>query len=146
MDLLTRYGPEYSLLMCIYRELLAHSIDHPPIHPFIHALTKPPGLSEKDFSGHSFRKGTAQHAADHGMLDESIQRLGRWSSNAFKLYFTTTPEALFNLNLSFQKRVPLAVPRSMVQTLGSRPAALSVTTNAPEKDIYNSPYPPLPAA
>lgn len=30
------------------------------------------GLSEKEFSGHSFRKGAAQHAADHGMLDESI--------------------------------------------------------------------------
>lgn len=61
------------------------------------------GLSESDVSGHSFRKGAAQDAADHGMLDESIQKLGRWSSNAFKLYFTTTPEALFNLNLSFQK-------------------------------------------
>lgn len=48
------------------------------------------GLSDTSFSGHSFRKGAAQHAADHGMLDENIQRLGRWTSNAFKLYFTTT--------------------------------------------------------
>ncbi len=44
------------------------------------------------------------------MLDKSIQRLGRWISNAFKLYFTTTPETLFNLNLSFQNGRPLAVP------------------------------------
>ncbi len=36
----------------------------------------------------------------HDMLDESIQRLGRWTSNAFKLYFITIPETLFNLNLT----------------------------------------------
>ena len=51
------------------------------------------------------------------MLDESILRLGRWTSNAFKLYFTTTPETLFNLNLSFQKSMPIAVPRATVQGL-----------------------------
>lgn len=33
------------------------------------------GLPEANYSGHSFRKGAAQHAADHGMLDESIQTL-----------------------------------------------------------------------
>ncbi len=49
------------------------------------------------------------------MLDGSILRLGRWTSNPFKLYFTTTPEALFNLNLSFQKGMPLAIPRATVQ-------------------------------
>lgn len=69
------------------------------------------GLPEAGYSGHSFRKGAAQHAADNGMLDESIKRLGRWSSDAFKLYFTTSPETLFNLNLSFQKGIPLAIPR-----------------------------------
>ncbi len=66
------------------------------------------GLSEADYSGHSFRKA-AQHIAEHGMLDESIQKLGCWTSNAFKLYFTTTPETLFDLNLSFQKGILLAV-------------------------------------
>ena len=72
-------------------------------------------FSESNYPGNSFQKGAAQHAADHGMLDESIQRLGRWTSNAFKLYFTTTPETLFNPNLSFQKSMPLAVPRPTLQ-------------------------------
>ena len=72
------------------------------------------GLSESDFSGHSFRKRAAQHAADNGILDESIQRLGRWTSNAFKLYFTTTLETLLNLNLSFQKGISLAISREEV--------------------------------
>ncbi len=42
------------------------------------------GFSESNYFGHSFRKGEAQHAADHGMLDESIQRLGHWTSNAVR--------------------------------------------------------------
>ena len=49
------------------------------------------------------------------MLNKNIQRLGHWTSKTFKLYFTATPETLFNLNLSFQKGKPLAVPRATVQ-------------------------------
>jgi hypothetical protein len=70
------------------------------------------GINCDAFSGHSFRKGAAQHASDHGMLDENIQRLGRWTSSAFQLYFKTSPSALFHLNLHFQKGTPLAVPRA----------------------------------
>ncbi len=73
------------------------------------------GLLEANYSGHNFRKRAAQHAADHNMLVESIKRLSRWTSNAFKLYFTTTSKTLFNLNLSFQKSIPLAVPRATLQ-------------------------------
>ncbi len=72
-------------------------------------------LPEANYSGHSFRKRAAQHAANYGMLDKSIQRLGCWTSNAFKLYFTTTPETLFKLNFSFQKGMLLAVLRVTVQ-------------------------------
>lgn len=68
-------------------------------------------LVKAKYSGHSFQKGAAHHAADHGILDEMIQRLGRWTSNAFKLYFTMLPELLYKLNLSFQKGKPLAVLR-----------------------------------
>jgi integrase len=35
------------------------------------------GINAKSYSGHSFRKGAAQHASDNDMLDENIQRLGR---------------------------------------------------------------------
>ncbi len=60
------------------------------------------GFSEIGFSGHSFRKGAAQHASNQGMLDSQIQKLGRWTSNSFQLYFETSSETLFNLNLRFQ--------------------------------------------
>lgn len=72
------------------------------------------GLSKSNYSGHSFRKRAAQHAAKYNILDESIQRLSRWTSNAFKLYFTITSKTLFNLKLNFQKGMPLAVPRVVV--------------------------------
>ncbi len=95
------------------------------------------GLSEPDFSGHSFRKRTANQAADNGMLDKSIQRLGRWTSNAIKLYFTTMPETLFNLNLSFQKGISLAVSRGVV----SEPVISSKSVEAMrEGKGGNSPY------
>jgi hypothetical protein len=53
------------------------------------------------YSGHSFRRGAAQHAADNGILDEDIQRLGRWSSDAFKLYFNTSLGHRFSLSKRF---------------------------------------------
>ena len=74
------------------------------------------GLAQSNYSGHTFRKGAAQHSANYGMLDEMIQKLGRWTSNAFQLYFTTLPKSLYNLNLSFQKGMPLAVPRATIVT------------------------------
>lgn len=80
------------------------------------------GIKETEFSGHSFRKGAAQYAADQGMLDENIQRLGRWTSNAFRLYFKTSPATLFNLNLSLQKGIPLAVPRANVEPTSGKSA------------------------
>lgn len=59
------------------------------------------GLPEFHYSSHSFRKEVAQHAVNYCILDENIQRLGRWISNAFELYFIITPKMLFNLYLSF---------------------------------------------
>jgi hypothetical protein len=53
------------------------------------------------YSGHSFHRGAAQHAANNGILDEDIQRLGRWSSDVFKLYFNTSLGHRFNLNKRF---------------------------------------------
>jgi hypothetical protein len=53
------------------------------------------------YSGHSFRRGAAQHAADNGVLDDDIQRLGRWSSDAFKRYFNTSFAHRFSLNKCF---------------------------------------------
>ena len=54
------------------------------------------------YTGHSFRKGAAQHASDNNMLEEHIQKLGRWTSRAFQLYFETLVSSLYTLSKRFQ--------------------------------------------
>ena len=38
------------------------------------------------YKSHSFRIGAASLAAENGMTDAQIRGLGRWKSDAFKLY------------------------------------------------------------
>lgn len=47
------------------------------------------GLDPSRYKGHSFRIGTASHAADRGFSDAQIRLLGRWKSNAFHKYICT---------------------------------------------------------
>ena len=63
-------------------------------------------IASTAYSGHSFRRGAAQHAKDHGILDEHIQALGRWTSDAFRRYFDTSHAELFRLNKTFQTGRP----------------------------------------
>ena len=44
------------------------------------------GLDLSKYKGHSFRIGAACHAAEKGFSDAQIRALGRWKSDAFKLY------------------------------------------------------------
>ena len=46
------------------------------------------------------------------MLDEDIQKLGRWSSESFRLYFTTSAQTLYNLNMNIQTGRPVALTRA----------------------------------
>jgi len=43
-------------------------------------------LDSSRYKSHSFRIGTACHAADLGFADSQIRALGRWKSDVFKLY------------------------------------------------------------
>jgi hypothetical protein len=70
-------------------------------------------INSKFYTRHSFRKGVAQHASNNDMLNENIQRLERWTSNAFRLYFKVSIETRFNLNLNFQMRRSLVISRAI---------------------------------
>lgn len=50
------------------------------------------------FSGHSFRRGAAQTAENHGFLPHEIQESGRWTSEAFRGYFSKSLFSLYSLN------------------------------------------------
>lgn len=56
---------------------------------FISALRKcltAAGVSDVDFSGHSFRRGAATWARSQGVPEETIQLLGRWTSSCVRRY------------------------------------------------------------
>lgn len=44
------------------------------------------GFDASQYSGHSFRIGTATTAAAVGIEDSLIKTLGRWESSAYQLY------------------------------------------------------------
>ena len=44
------------------------------------------GLDNSQYNGYSFRIGAATTAAQNGLEDSLIQTLGRWRSDAYKLY------------------------------------------------------------
>ncbi|KAF5379032.1 hypothetical protein D9615_006011 [Tricholomella constricta] len=64
------------------------------------------GIDASQYSGHSFRRGAASAAAAVGYADHEIQLLGRWRSDAYKLYIDVPRERILGLSA----RLHLATP------------------------------------
>jgi hypothetical protein len=54
------------------------------------------GYNQKDYHGHSFRRGGATSLANAGVAESVIQLVGRWASDAYKLYIVTPLVSLLN--------------------------------------------------
>jgi integrase len=67
---------------------------------FLRAFLTKLGLNASLFSGHSFRIGGATALAKAGVPEHIIQRMGRWSSDAFKGYIHTANSELARFALS----------------------------------------------
>ena len=93
-------------------ENLRHLFDHFPASPEAPLFTLPEGNFTREavvrelqsslralgfsgqYSGHSFRRGAATAARDAGLSDSEIMALGRWKSDAFRLYIDVKPSYL----------------------------------------------------
>ena len=58
------------------------------------------------YSGHSFRRGAATSARAAGLSDDEIMLLGRWKSDAYRLYIDTHPERLLAASRRHQRLSP----------------------------------------
>ena len=70
------------------------------------------GINTSSYAGHSFCIGATTTAAQCGIQDSMIQTLGRWSSDAFRVYFQTP------------KQYPATIAASLTKT------AAQATNNA----------------
>ena len=62
------------------------------------SLLKELHLNQDDFNTHNFRIGAATSAKAANISDTRIQMLGRWKSDAYKLYNQTPPQELASLS------------------------------------------------
>ena len=54
------------------------------------------------YSGHSFRRGAATWARQVGLSDDEIQLLGRWKSDAYRLYIAANPSYIQQISRRLQ--------------------------------------------
>ena len=64
----------------------------------LNSILQEVGQNAKHYNTHSFRIGAATSARESGVSDENIQMLGRWKSDAYKLYIRTPREELAKLS------------------------------------------------
>ena len=56
------------------------------------------GMDPSLYSGHSFRRSAASAAAAVGYTEHEIQLLGRWRSDAYKLYIDVPKDRVLGLS------------------------------------------------
>jgi len=87
------------------------------------------GITEH-YTGHSFRRGAAQHAVDMGCSDNELKLLGRWTSEAFQHYVERDAISRFTINYRFQTGEsvlqPLPTTKIDTKTITSGMAAASL--------------------
>jgi len=76
--------------LCLSLRYLTRSL----FDDFLNNLLDKFHLNKDHFNTHSFRIGAASSARDANIFDHQIQMLGRWRSDAYKLYIRTSPTDL----------------------------------------------------
>jgi hypothetical protein len=68
------------------------------------------GIDPTGFAGHSPRRGAASEAAAAGYSDYEIQLLGRWRSDAYKLYIENPISRILHLSKQLHMAHPHSIP------------------------------------
>jgi hypothetical protein len=94
---------------------LFEGLDGKPLHykafvAGIHSSLEAAGINPKRFAGHSFRRGTASEAAATGFSNYEIQLLGRWRSDAYKLYIENPISRILHLSKQLHMAHPYSIP------------------------------------
>ncbi len=69
-------------------------LTRPKLASMLRATLTQASMDHAKYSTHSFRSGAATTAADVGISDVHIKMLGRWSSEAYRIYVKTPQEKL----------------------------------------------------
>lgn len=88
-----RYKLDRSEAVVLSRDVVVKSI-----HSYLSGI----GFEAKKYNGHSFRKGGAQSLADAQVSVDTIQAMGRWSSDCYKLYITTPHNTITAASLALE--------------------------------------------
>ena len=70
----------------------------------LQAALQKAGLAHTNYNGHSFRIGAATTAAQSGIEDCLIQTLGRWKSEAYKIYIKIAQAQLASVSWALTRR------------------------------------------
>ena len=85
----------------------------------LQSVLRQSGLDDSAYNGHSFRIGAATTAAQQGLEDSLIQTLGRWRSDAYKLYYIKLPRAqLVNVSQALARgttKLPFGIAQTWQQ-------------------------------
>ncbi|KAJ3750347.1 hypothetical protein DFH05DRAFT_1387305, partial [Lentinula detonsa] len=86
LDLNPRKQPGWNPSHPLFRNAAGTSLDCSSFIKRIRQALQSAGFNQSAFSGHSFHHGAATSAFAAGFTEYEIQLLGRWRSNAYKLY------------------------------------------------------------
>jgi len=95
------HRPHHTPLFCIGKHTQQAFTREHVVHRLQHIATTV-GLGQGKWNRHSFRRGAATWAAQVGLADTEIQTLGRWRSDAYKVYIEYTQEERIRLSRRFQ--------------------------------------------
>ena len=95
-------NPVFEMPRGASKEKQVKPLDRETVVQSVRAHLNKIGERMEEYNGHSFRKGGAQSLAEANVAADTIQAMGRWTSDCYKLYITTPPQAITSAALALE--------------------------------------------